>query len=668
MRRLVIVDSLTADWLPAAQAVEGGGEWDVLVLRHGADSFRDAFSRELMELGRCRILAIDQFASSANDSVRQHVLEFIATLPDLDLDGVTPLQLLGPGWWHLGITEKSPFRSLHIDRLYWIALSTGAIASHPYDEIWLATVDAALTDALANIRSQGGVVGKALNSTRRRRSKCGDYIRYWGWAGIHVFRALSARHAARRAGLPRRPVNMNQFCKFSMYPLFWRDPFGAMKDRFFSDEELDDTVVAWITDPRSVRRCSDAIAALPAGRRPIALQYWLRISDITHLIRPRRFLSRRELGERSRGRIPTHLLGVPVGSLWEDELQRGLMGPEQFLGELLFRSLSRFIDAVPLDHLAYRIEFQPWENALLAAISGRAKSIGFFHSPFGENYLPMQFAPDEMAAYVARSRGSLERPVPDTMLTCSNLGTRYLTHEDYPAARIAQCGPQRFGELISFLNTRVGRAELRCRLNFPADETIIFIALANMEEETEAIFHAVSSVVSSLDNCRFIIKPHPNHPSGDAPTVKALRVLGERAVLLPPISNMYEYLAAADLLLTGGSTIAFEAMALGVFPIVYEHPGKFAATSLEAFEDGLIVVRSTEQFQAALNLVLSSGPEIQNYRAAWPRIIEDVLGNLSLPLRKQLLDSLRQLGVVPGKAGGVNTPILRETTVGDHRV
>ena len=48
MRRLVIVDSLTADWLPAAQALEGGGEWDVLVLRHGADFFRDAFSRELM--------------------------------------------------------------------------------------------------------------------------------------------------------------------------------------------------------------------------------------------------------------------------------------------------------------------------------------------------------------------------------------------------------------------------------------------------------------------------------------------------------------------------------------------------------------------------------------------------------------------------------------------
>ena len=452
-----------------------------------------------------------------------------------------------------------------------------------------------------------------------------------------------------------------------MYPHFWRDPFGAMQDRFFSDEELDDTLVAWITDPRSVRRRSDAIAALPASRRPIALQYWLRISEIIHLIHPRRFLIRRELGKRSRGQISADLLGVPVGSLWEDELQRTLVGPQQFLSELLFRSLSRFIDAVPLDHLAYRIEFQPWENALLAAINGRAKSIGFFHSPFGENYLPMQFAPDEMAAYVTRSRGSLERPVPDTVLTCSNLGSRYLTHEDYPAERIAQCGPQRFGELISFLNARVGRAELRCRLNFSADETVIFIALANMEEETEALFHAVSRVASSLDNCRFVIRPHPNHPSGDAPTVKALRALGERAILLPPITPMYEYLAVADVLLIGASTIAFEAMALGVLPIVYEHPGKFAPTSLDAFKDGLIVVRSTEQFQRALNLVLSSGPEIQSYRAAWPHIIEDVLGNLSLPLRKQLLDSLRKLGVVPGKSGVVNTPILRGTMGRDHR-
>src|SRR5688500_10885247 len=55
---------------------------------------------------------------------------------------------------------------------------------------------------------------------------------------------------------------------------------------------------------------------------------------------------------------------------------------------------------------------------------------------------------------------------------------------------------------------------------------------------------------------------------------------------------LYDCTAAADVLVTGGSMLAFEAMALGVTPIVFENPGSFAAASFEKFEAGCFIARN----------------------------------------------------------------------------
>jgi hypothetical protein len=120
---------------------------------------------------------------------------------------------------------------------------------------------------------------------------------------------------------------------------------------------------------------------------------------------------------------------------------------------------------------------------------------------------------------------------------------------------------------------------------------------------------------------------------------------------------MYEYLAASDTMICIGSTVAFEAMALGVMPIVYEHPGTLAVTSLRAFDDALYVVNSADAMRVALSETGSSAPGAARRRARFAATVEGVFGDLSAPLEGQLAGALAALGAPPASPVAVHRSI-----------
>jgi hypothetical protein len=106
---------------------------------------------------------------------------------------------------------------------------------------------------------------------------------------------------------------------------------------------------------------------------------------------------------------------------------------------------------------------------------------------------------------------------------------------------------------------------------------------------------------------------------------------------------LYDAIEASDALITIGSTVAFEAMALGCMPIVFENPSTYAATSLQEFADALYVVRDGGELRAALGDVQRNGPAASQRRGRWAEAVRRTLGDTATPLPVQLTQALSDL-------------------------
>ena len=114
---------------------------------------------------------------------------------------------------------------------------------------------------------------------------------------------------------------------------------------------------------------------------------------------------------------------------------------------------------------------------------------------------------------------------------------------------------------------------------------------------------------------------------------------------MPARADVYEYLAASDAVLCIGSWIAFDAMALGVMPFVFQDSATFAGTSLSSYEHGLFVVRGATDLSLAIGEVFSAGPVTAEKKGQWPGIISSVFGDLETPLMSQLSNGIGGIGI-----------------------
>jgi hypothetical protein len=208
----------------------------------------------------------------------------------------------------------------------------------------------------------------------------------------------------------------------------------------------------------------------------------------------------------------------------------------------------------------------------------------------------------------------------------------------FPKARVVLCGPLRYESLIRYAATRPAKAPLRERLRLPAAATIVFIALAIVEADTQALFGAlVEACGGDLPrDLHFVVRTHPNRPGGDPALRATLETLGPaRAALVPSGAAVYDYIAASDAMIGIGSMIAFEAMALDVMPIVFDNPATYGAVSLAEYEDGLFVPRSPAALRQALDHVVRQSPVAAAKRSAWPALLSRVFGDLGQPAGDQ---------------------------------
>jgi hypothetical protein len=243
------------------------------------------------------------------------------------------------------------------------------------------------------------------------------------------------------------------------------------------------------------------------------------------------------------------------------------------------------------------------------------------------------------------------------MIVTGKAGADALISQGYPEARIAVCGAVRQPQLSAYRAAHPGRAALRRRLNLPAGSPVVFAATSVVRTDSEGLLSALAEVLPALDDFRLVVKLHPTLPLDEGFLRWVFDRLGrERAGLMPADGSMYDYIAAADVMVVAGSTVAFEALALGTGAIAFENPGAFSASSLAEFADACPVARTAAELHAAIEAALFRSPT-ESGRRARTLAVDRAFAFVDDPPLPRLLGALDECGALSsGKVDGRATP------------
>lgn len=657
--RLLVLDTYDVDVLQSVTA-QHDGRWDVLLLGLSESWFRWWTPQVPSADERLRFVDAGALAPRAHDDVRTFVIETLGRLPEFSIAG-RPVwrhleEDLETSWWYTETSEKGPYRTPLVCQLYLLALLDGAIASQRYDEVVIATSH----DWLRRLASAGRQDGPAIrvrwieSETPAPRSLA---ARYWRHAIAAVITVLIVRLIAAMARWPRMSPKGGRTCVFSFYPAWWTAPATQdAAERFFSAPRSDMWFLCWVHTLQWLWTNRRAVATVIPVRRMVVLQRFVPSLAMLQTLSPGRFLRTMRLLRRLRSEMVLSFAGWHVTPLVGADLERSLTGGERFQDELLAEAVAHAARRHRPGWVLYRAEFQPAERAVLVGLCGVARTAGFVHYPFGRNYLSLWDRDRRRAMAIGSAAMRSQQPLPDGMLTCGPVGREHLVESGYPADRIAACGPQRHAGLLRRLSARGERRPIRQALGAADAVPLFLVGVAIVEADTEALFAALREALDEFGPYRLVARTHPNRPEGDRALERAIAALGgEHAALLPRGIDLYDAIEASDAMITIGSTVAFEAMALGCMPVIFENPSTYPATSLADFTDALYVVHDGIEFRSALQQVCDHAPDSMRRRASWPRALEGMFGDLSTDLPAQLSRAIDELSLATATGESVDS-------------
>ena len=655
-RRLLVMDGTA---FPLKEVSGSFGEWDVLPIGIDARALEREHGARLAGLDRYRMLDVSAWADEAAQDVRGFAVPFLHGLAERRGPSGRRLgEILGmPAgnyWWFLGMSEKSPMRGSLIQELYALALVRRAVAEGEYDAICVATSDSLLAGALRTDVEMPPII----HGSRRVNGLGGVHVRewlYWVWALWHLLLLCGLRVVTR---FGRWPVSAPPAAVlfFTLYPDWWlgADTSDA-SDRFFPDMPHDHHgsplgYAGWITGrPWRLWAQRRQLAEVMRQNGIVPLQRFVPLRAALGLLSPTKFFRLRAFRRACVNSELPLFLHFDVSALVGREVSRSIGAGDLAFIQLLFAGLQRLVDNAPPRALVFRAECQPIERALLYAAQGRVRTIGFWHSALAlcDNYLPFHF-PAGSYGPRAESGAVAPVPVPDAMLVTGDICSQTLTRQGYPASCVTLCGPIRHRQVLALVRQRPNRQVLRVKLELPLSAVVVFVATSVVRSDVRTMLEAVAESVASLGECVVVLKDHPASALLPA-EARALRRALNNTELRVCMSDrqMHEMMAASDIVVTGGSTLAFEAIALGVMPILFENPSAFSATSFRPFERACFVTTNGAQLNDAIAATLSQDDRAVDKRRHWEEIVADVFGDVTVDPGPGFLDALAAAAGLP---------------------
>src|SRR4029077_5851873 len=189
-------------------------------------------------------------------------------------------------------------------------------------------------------------------------------------------------------------------------------------------------------------------------------------------------------------------------------------------------------------------------------------------------------------------------PRPVSTLLFDDHAARHLSAAGrFPARAMRVTGSARLDELIAAVQALTPADLDRARAEARADARHV-VLFAAKEREERPFLPALVKPIAELRDVQLVIKPHPAETAG----VYAGAIAGAANVhVLPPAAPLPAFLAAAQALVTVNSTVAVDALSLGVPTVVIGLPN-----NLSPFVDAgaMLGAGSAGEIRAALGKLL----------------------------------------------------------------
>ena len=257
-----------------------------------------------------------------------------------------------------------------------------------------------------------------------------------------------------------------------------------------------------------------------------------------------------------------------------------------------------------------------WGRALMLEARRRGiATAGLQHGFIYRHWLNYLHAEDEMMPSPG-NRHDRGFPRPDlTLLYDDHAADHLREHGHFPEQSLRVTGSPALDALAAAFAhvTDADRARVRAQLGAAPDDRLVLVV--SKFTQIGAAIPALAAAASSLPGVRLVIKPHPAETPDPyiAATSNAPRV-----TIAPPALDLASLLAAARLLVTVNSTVAIDAMTLGVPTLAVLLPnnltpfvqaGAMAGTASLDGPDGLpgLLASLTQDDQAHAALVARAG-------------------------------------------------------------
>lgn len=669
-RLLVITDNARGDWAKRLQENSQDASCEIYVLTLGISP--DYYIRQSRlrpayrpEENGFKFVEIGGISEDVQRSVREFYINFIYELPRK-----VPRELFFHKgrylWWFMDVTEKCPVRSRIIVRLFYLELSRRVIERDGFDKVYLDIDDYLLRDTLL----EGPPAGPRYISlsaaggfkTAFNESYLYFVIRYlknsFGMAFLVMFRSVAFRISGIRSVKP--PADGGVFF-FTNYPLWWNNPFDGEKalEKFFGSipeglmagGRVFYTALLFSLNPLKV-----------FSRRAYLRDFFVRknIFFLDGLLS-----IRSKLGILSFGYLKWALSvrryfkesfkfsygGFNIEKLFYYEMRYSLSHVEFFkdlLIEDIFKGLAR--NYAP-KAILYRMEFQPFEKAILRGINRRAKAVALQHSTLSSNLISHSFAKGEISLYLSDKGADMVMPLPDIILTAGGYFRDNMIRAGFSPEDIRICGPVRYRGLIDYLTKDKDKDKIRKRLGFSSSEKIFLVVLNWIEEEIMGLISSIVNAVSvdagsSAEDAVFILRSHP-HRSYDKKIAAFLKSAAPdiRYFFLRDEFPLYDAVLISDGIIQVPTTLGYEAMAIGKMALVYVNKHLFNINSYEEFEKCLPVVFSSAELRDFIRSPDEYQRRNEDLITRWPGILNNYFYDLKDDPQKRFTGLLKEYGI-----------------------
>ncbi|MCC6278377.1 MAG: hypothetical protein IT289_10735 [Oligoflexia bacterium] len=481
-----------------------------------------------------------------------------------------------PDWRYLSASEKNSWKVKLPSRLYSIARLRQAIQKEEnIKEILFEVNDRELKQFVSKTLCSNN--GSTLSITLGHWIKFGLVCtRQWiiSSAGVLIKWFLS----------PREYLNLKkgETAWFSFFPDFWDRPFeSSRREKFFGSLPAQNSAPnswrfwLWLNAPIEIYKNRGRFEDF--AQCSVVLNSFSRVSDV--LVNNPLGILFSLIGAVSRLRLVNEFQfqQIDVRQLIALELIESFGNSEFFKAKYLECALLRATDVLKPKRFLFRLEFQPFEFQIMKCLGSKSETIGYQHAAFSENFLSYFFSKDELAGN--------QKLIPDVVWTVGPYAADRLRRAYGQMSKIVEVGPARYEPLQKYISNGINKEQICKKLMIGKNEFVIFVGTSLIFEESLNLVLSLDKLIASLDKApRIIIKTHPSVTFGEKLKREMLRVTNEKSSVLLADTGMstYDLLSASDLAVLTGSSLAIEALLLGVLPLVLKVPESFANDPLEA--------------------------------------------------------------------------------------